>query len=547
MSKFITLNKRQLCDFELIINGAFHPLKGFMNKKDYFSCIYNMYILNGFFPIPITLCIDEKTKIQLEKENSVILKDETGLILGEMDISDKENSIYKSDIKTECLSVFNCYDDNHPYIQILNDYQKNGLIYNIGGEILNYKKIQHYDFEDIRLTPSETKEFFKKNNWKNIIGFQTRNPMHRSHYELTLNSMENINDSKLLIHPVVGITQDSDINYFTRVKCYNKIMKYYNQNNVKLSLLPLSMRMAGPKEALLHALIRKNYGCTHFIVGRDHAGPSSKRKDGKTFFEPYDAQKILLKFADVIDIIPIISKEIVYTVDENSIGNYSQIDKIKKNSNIFNISGTEFRNMINNNLEVPSWYSFPEVIQELKLNKNIALCLYFVGLSGSGKSTMCNHMMSKFKELTNKKVSILDGDIVRLNLSKGLGFSKEDRSTNIRRIGYVASEITKHDGIVLVANIAPFEDDRKFNKNLISQYGNYVEIFMDTDIEECEKRDVKGLYKLARKGEIKNFTGIDSPFEKPQSDIILDGKNSIKENINIILNYLNEIKYNFII
>jgi len=324
-------------------------------------------------------------------------------------------------------------------------------------------------------------------------------------------------------------------------------MKYYNQNNVKLSLLPLSMRMAGPKEALLHALIRKNYGCTHFIVGRDHAGPSSKRKDGKTFFEPYDAQKILLEFADVIDIIPIISKEIVYTVDDNSIGNYSQIDKIKKNSNIFNISGTEFRNMINNNLEVPSWYSFPEVIQELKLNKNTGLCLYFVGLSGSGKSTMCNHMMSKFKELTNKKVSILDGDIVRLNLSKGLGFSKEDRSTNIRRIGYVASEISKHNGIVLVANIAPFEDDRKFNKNLISQYGNYVEIFMDTDIEECEKRDVKGLYKLARKGEIKNFTGIDSPFEKPQSDIILDGKNSIKENINIILNYLNEIKYNFII
>ena len=545
MKKFITLNKRQLCDFELITNGGFYPLDSFMNKRDYLSCINSMTIQNGFFPIPITLCINEKQKKDLENEKLVVLKDETGIVLGEMDISDKD-SIYTSDIEKECISVFGCYDDNHPYIQILNQYKNDGYIYNIGGKIINYIKVQHYDFEDIRLTPSETKEFFKKNKWKIIIGFQTRNPMHKSHYELTLNSMDNIDDSRLLIHPVVGITQDCDIDYFTRVKCYKKIIKYYNQETVKLSLLPLSMRMAGPKEALLHAIIRKNYGCTHFIVGRDHAGPSSKKKDGEPFFDPYEAQKMLLEFSDIIDISPIISKEIVYNVSKDLVCMYSPIDKVRKDCKVYNISGTQFRNMLNNNDKIPEWYSFPEVIDELRVSKNTGLCLYFVGLSASGKSTMCNYIMSKFKELSNKNVSILDGDIIRLNLSKGLGFSKEDRSTNVRRIGYVASEIVKHNGICLVANIAPFEEDRKFNRKLISQYGNYIEIFMDTSLKQCEIRDVKGLYKLARKGEIKNFTGVNDTFEIPyNSDIVLNEKNSISQNINIIFDYIrnNNIKF----
>ena len=202
--------------------------------------------------------------------------------------------------------------------------------------------------------------------------------------------------------------------------------------------------------------------------------------------------------------------------------------------------------MLNNNEKIPEWYSFPEVIDELRLNKNSGLCLYFVGLSGSGKSTMCNYIMSKFKELSNKNVSILDGDVIRLNLSKGLGFSKEDRSTNVRRIGYVASEIVKHNGICLVANIAPYEEDRTYNRKLISQYGNYIEIYMNTSLEECETRDVKGLYKLARKGEIKNFTGINDPFEIPcNSDIVLNEKNSISKNVSIILEYIKENNIKF--
>ena len=546
--KSITLDKRQLCDFELITNGGFYPLDGFMNKKDYINCIKFMTIDAGFFPIPITLCITHKQKDSLSHEDTISIKDESGLTLGLMDISN-ENSIYISNLEIECLNVLGCYDNNHPYIQILNQYKNEGKIYNIGGKITHVQNIKHYDFPDIRLSPRETKDFFKVNKWENIIGFQTRNPMHRSHFELTKYALSQVKDAKLLIHPVVGITQECDIDYFTRVKCYKEIIKYYNTDTVKLSLLPLSMRMAGPREALLHALIRRNYGCTHFIVGRDHAGPSCKRTDGRTFYNPYDAQELLIKYADKIGIIPILSKEIVYTEPnikntQSSVtdisGNFYPIDTVDTSKmKIINISGTELRNMLNNNLEIPSWYSFPEVINELRSSRNTGICLYFIGLSGSGKSTMCNYILPKIRELTRKNVTILDGDMVRLNLSKELGFSKEDRSTNVRRIGYVASEIVKHNGIVLVANIAPFQEDRAFNRKIISQYGKYIEIFMDTHLDECEKRDIKGLYKLARNGIIKEFTGISSPFETPiDSEIIINGSEDLTHNINIIFDYI---------
>ena len=543
--RYIILNKRQVCDFELIINGGFAPLEGFMNIDQYLNCINNMKILSAgkevFFPIPITLCINEKKMFDLENENYVVLKDETGLNLGLM-----EFSIYKPDIIYECEKVFGCYDLNHPYIQILNNYQKDGYIYNIGGKIIDYNEVPHYDFKDLRLSPKETKEFFKQNNWKNIIGFQTRNPMHRSHFELTKYALNNLEDSKLLLHPVVGITQDCDIDYFTRVRCYKKLIKYYeNEENVKLSLLPLSMRMAGPREAVLHALIRKNYGCTHFIVGRDHAGPSSKKQNGENFYEPYEAQNLLMKYADQIGIIPIISKEIVYTIDLNEIdennGKYLPIDEVNETKKVMNISGTQQRNMLKNGENIPMWFSFPDIIDELKNSiNNKGLCIYFIGLSGAGKSTLANFLISKLKEITNKPITLLDGDIVRLNLSKGLGFSIEDRSTNVRRIGFVASEIVKHGGIVVCANIAPFENDREYNKNLIAQYGKYLEIFVDTDIETCEQRDIKGLYKLAREGKVKEFTGISSQFENPKNSEIILKEDSIENNINIIMNYLNK-------
>lgn len=545
----IILNKRQECDFELLINKGFQPLNGFLKEKDYNSVVENMRLENGqLWSMPITLAISEEQAIKLKNESHVLLENETGLIIGLMNISDND-SIYQPDITHEAVKVYGADDDNHPYVKILRNYQKSGKIYNIGGTIEKFEYPPRYDYQEMRLTPEQTKAYFKENNWKKIIGFQTRNPMHRSHFELTKYALDIVgDDARLLLHPVVGITQDCDIDYHLRVKCYRKMMSHYPENKALLSLLPLSMRMAGPREAVWHAQVRKNYGCTHFIVGRDHAGPSYKKKDGSDFYGPYDAQELLMKHAEEIGIEVVLSKLIVYASPKNQEDEpiYSPIDQVDKEKyEIMNISGTKQREMLNNGEELPDWFTFPEIADELKKDflpqHKKGFCLYFVGLSGSGKSTLANHIIQKINELSNRKVTYLDGDIVRLELSKGLGFSKEDRSTNIRRIGFVCSEVVKHGGVAVAANIAPFEDDRSHNRQLISNNGDYIEIFIKTSLEICEERDVKGLYKLAREGKIKQFTGISDPFEEPEkAQLILDGNTDINDNLKIIIDHLNK-------
>ena len=544
----ITLNDRQLCDLELILNGGFNPLDGFMIKNDYENCINNMRLANGeIWPIPIVLHISEEIRDKLIHLDYVTLKDQTGIPIAIMDITNK-NSVFKPDLETECKNVYGAYDENHPYVNILMEYSKLGLNYCCGGEIVNYQMPIHYDFIKDRLTPSETKQFFIENKWKKIIGFQTRNPMHRSHYELTKYAMNEVgDDAKLLLHPVVGITQNCDVNYHTRVRCYKKLMDYYEPNTAKLCLLPLSMRMAGPREAVWHAIIRKNYGCTHFVVGRDHAGPSYKTKEGNDFYGPYDAQELLMQHADEIGIKVITSKMIVYAISkETNIGKSAPIDKVDKDKyDIMNISGTQQRDILRAGGDLPEWFSFPNVVDELRedfkpLHQH-GFCLYFIGLSGCGKSTLANAVETKLKELIRgRNTTLLDADIVRLNLSKGLGFSKEDRSTNIRRIGYLCSEITKHYGIVLAANIAPYEEDRIYNRKLVTGQGaHYIEIFVDTPLEECEARDCKGLYKAARAGTIKQFTGISDPFEQPEhSDLIVNGIDPNDKNVNKVIDLL---------
>lgn len=549
--KFITLSKREVCDFELIVNQGFNPLNGFMNKKDYESCVSDMRLSNGkLWAMPITLSINQKQYDELKHSDYVLLKHETGLPLGLMNIKYDEN-IYRYDLKKECEKVYGAYDTNHPYVKILQENYDNGRVYYIGGEIEKFQLPPHYDFISYRMTPKETKDYFKENGWGKIVGFQTRNPMHRSHFELTKYALKVAGtDSRLFLNPVVGITQDCDINYHTRVKCYKELMQYYEDNEAVLGLLPLTMRMAGPREAVWHAQIRKNYGCTHFIVGRDHAGPSYKRKDGKDFYGPYDAQDLLMKHADEIGIIPIVSKMIVYALpknEENEMnGRYIPIDEVDKNKyNVMTISGTQQRDMLRKGEKIPEWFTFSSVETELKksykpLNEQ-GFSLYFVGLSGCGKSTIANFVMAKLNELTNRKISYYDGDIVRLNLSQGLGFSEKDRSINVRRIGFVCAETVKHGGIAVAANIAPFEEDRKYNRDKISNEGHYIEIFVNTSIEECEKRDVKGLYKLARQGVIKDFTGISSRFDIPTDcDLTLDDKESIEENVDIVIKYIKD-------
>ena len=558
--KSVILNDRELCDLELLLNGAFDPLEGFLNQVDYNSVLDNLRLDSGdLWPMPIVLA---KQNQEFEEGQIIQLCNSENLPIAKMHLE----SIYQPDLDKECQSVFGSTDTNHPYIKIIKD--RKGLVY-LGGKVEKIHGVPHFDFEELRLTPNQTKAFFKENKWDTVVGFQTRNPMHKSHYFLSKYALEQtgIKDAKVLIHPVVGVTQSCDIDYHTRVRCYKEIMKKYEPDTAKLSLLPLSMRMAGPREAVWHALIRKNYGCSHFVVGRDHAGPSFKKENGEDFFGPYDAQELLMKHAQEIGIGVITSKLIVYATpkkterclgfakyyqnSDNKMndGIYSPIDSIEQDKyDIHTISGTQQRKMLKDGEPIPEWFSFPEVVNELtkgfvpKNRKGISI--YLVGLSGSGKTTIAKALHAKLLELESyRKISFLDGDVIRQNLSKGLKFNKEDRSTNVRRIGYVASEVVKHCGIVLSANIAPYQNDRDFNRQLIESHGKYVEIYVNTSLEECERRDVKGLYKKARQGIIPQFTGISDPFEEPLNpEIILDGNSevSLMDNVNTIISYLQE-------
>ena len=555
VTKKIVLNKRQVCDFELLVNGSFSPLKGFLNEYDYKSVVKNMRLYNNkLWCIPITLSINEKQKDELQHCDEVVLEHDTGLPLAIMDIS-KQGSIYKYDLKEECEKVYGAYDTNHPYVKILQEAYDEGKVYYIGGDIKEFKLPPQYDFKEYRKTPEELKAYFRENGWNKVVGFQTRNPMHRSHYELTKYAQKIAGDDcKILLHPVIGITQDCDINYHTRVKCYKKLMDYYDENDCLLSLLNLTMRMAGPREAVWHAQIRKNHGCTHFIVGRDHAGPSYKKQNGEDFYGPYDAQELLMKYAKEIDIIPVVSKMIVYTVPKNEDnimkGKYLPIDEVNEDEvNVMKISGTQQREMLRKGETIPQWFTFEAVAKELQksykpLNKR-GLVLYFIGLSGSGKSTIANFVISQLNELDERNITYLDGDVVRRNLSKGLGFSLEDRSTNVQRIGFVASEVAKHGGIAVCSNIAPLEKDRLINRNMVNNNnGNYIQVYVKTNMDVLEERDVKGLYKLAREGVIKDFTGISSPFEEPeQAEIIINGSGDIKDSVNTIIQYLKDNMY----
>jgi sulfate adenylyltransferase len=524
----LTLTNRELSDLECLLNGSYAPLTGFMSKAEYDGVVNTCHLPNGsLWALPVVLHINEQQKSQLENVSEVCLRDETSLPIATLHVSE----IFKPDFEAECTNVYGTLDTNHPSVNRV--LKQTG--YYISGRVSQLNPVQHYDFVKYRLTPSQVKAEFEKLGWTKIVAFQTRNPLHRSHVELTKLGVEMAGeDAKLLLHPVVGDTQECDVDYFTRCLCYQKLLKYYGENNVMLSLLPYSMRMGGPREALQHAIIRRNYGCTHFIVGRDHAGPSYKRKDGGNFYGTYEAQQFALKYEQELGMKILCLPNIQYVEGSG----YLREDRIptELQANIKNISGTAMRNMLENHLPIPEWYTYPDIAEELQraYDQSKGVCIYLIGLSGSGKSTLANALKSHLLETQRKPVTILDGDVVRNNLSKGLGFTRADRSTNVRRIGYVASEIVKHGGIVICANIAPYEDDRQFNRSLIQTYGKYIEVYMNTPLAVCEERDIKGLYKLAREGKVKEFTGISDPFEEPlTSDLSITG-GTINENLLMI-------------
>ena len=529
------LNERQICDLEMILNGSFAPLNCFLKRDDYESVLSSMRLNNGnLWPIPINLDVNEEFSRKINPGDKLTLKDKEGFSIAIIDIED----IWNPDLKKECMSVYGTTDNTHPGVDYLLNHSN--PIY-VGGKIRAISKPNHYDYREIRHDPKSLKKKFKELGWSNIVAFQTRNPLHKAHVEMTLRAIDEL-DAKLLIHPVVGMTKPGDVDHYTRVRCYKHVLSKYPDDKAFLSLIPLAMRMAGPREALWHAIIRKNYGCSHFIVGRDHAGPGLD-SNGKPFYSPYAAQEILNQYEQEIGIKMIPFKFLVYLPNEDC---YKPIDEIPEGTNYKTVSGTELRNLLDKGKEIPNWFTYNEVANELQKSHPPAskrgFTVFFTGLSGSGKSTLANGLLVKLLQEGSRPVSLLDGDIVRTHLSSELGFSKEHRSINVRRIGYVASEITKNGGIAICAPIAPYEKDREYNRRLISKLGGYIEIHISTSLEKCEERDVKGLYKLAREGKLKEFTGISDPYENPSNaELVIDSSGIAPEKlVDKIYSYIKE-------
>ncbi|HEY1464230.1 MAG TPA: bifunctional sulfate adenylyltransferase/adenylylsulfate kinase [Terriglobales bacterium] len=504
------LTARQICDLELLMSGGFSPLRGFMTRADYDGVCKDMHLANGtLWPMPITLDVKEEFAKSLKPGSSkVAIRDPEGVMLAVLHVEE----VWQPDFETEAKSIFNTTSTAHPGVNYL---LKISNPWYVGGRIEGLQMPSHYDFRALRLTPAEVRTEFARLGWRKIVAFQTRNPMHRAHVELTLRAAKSV-EANLLIHPSVGMTKPGDVDYFTRTRCYQLLLPKYPAGTAKLSMLPLAMRMGGPREAIWHALIRKNHGCSHFIVGRDHAGPGNDT-NGKPFYGPYDAQELFKKHEKEMGVTMVPFQMMVYLENEDR---YIPDNEIPPGARVLNISGTELRQRLNEGRDIPAWFTYPEVVQELRKSYppryKQGVTIFFTGLSGSGKSTIANALITKFLETGGRPVTLLDGDLVRKNLSSELGFSKEHRDINIRRIGYVASEITKNGGIAICAPIAPYDATRKHVRQLIEPHGGFILVHASTPIEVCEQRDRKGLYAKARAGIVKEFTGISDPYEEPK-------------------------------
>ncbi|WP_430389573.1 bifunctional sulfate adenylyltransferase/adenylylsulfate kinase [Dyella sp. 20L07] len=513
----VDLDTRQLCDLELLLSGAFSPLEGFLTERDYTHVVDELRLSDGtLWPIPITLDVSEAFASGLAPGSEVALRDVQGVPLAVLEVGD----IYRPDREHEALRVFGTTDRTHPGVaELLERYRP----INLGGRVRGIQAPAHYDFAALRDTPRGLRDWFTAQGWHRIVAFQTRNPMHRAHRELTLRAAQQVG-AKLLVQPSVGRTKPGDIDHYTRVRCYQALLPQYPADSARLSLLPLAMRMGGPREALWHAIIRKNYGASHFIVGRDHAGPG-KGADGKPFYGPFDAQRLLEQHQDELGIRIVPFPAMVYVANRDT---YLPSTEVLADDEVRDISGTQLRQHLHEGSEIPAWFSFPEVVDILRERHPAqaprGFALFFTGLSGAGKSTIAQAVVAQLLERTSRAVTVLDGDEVRKHLSKGLGFSREDRNANVTRIGYVASEIVRHGGIAVCAPIAPYADSRAEARGLVEAHGDFIEIHVATSLDICEARDRKGLYAQARAGTITHFTGISDPYEEPaQPELRVDG------------------------
>ncbi|MGZ4104944.1 MAG: bifunctional sulfate adenylyltransferase/adenylylsulfate kinase [Actinomycetota bacterium] len=510
------LTERQICDLELLLSGGFSPLRGFLGKDDYTSVCERMRLADGtLWPMPITLDLPEDVARALKPGSTLALRDAEGVMVAALHVSE----VWQPDREAEARAVFGTTSDTHPGVAHL---LKRAHPFYVSGTLEGIHAPSHYDYKELRLTPKEVRERFTMLGWRSVVAFQTRNPMHRAHFELTLRAAKEV-EAALMIHPVVGMTKPGDVDHYTRVRCYQAMMASYPHNTAMLSLLPLAMRMGGPREAIWHAIIRKNHGCTHFIVGRDHAGPG-KDRDGTPFYGPYDAQEALRAHEAELGMTMVPFRQMVYVEDLDT---YVPEDEVPDGVRVLNISGTEQRRRLNEGRDLPHWFTPPAVAAELRRSypprAKQGFTVFFTGLSGAGKSTIANVLLAKLLEIGGRPVTLLDGDIVRKHLSSELGFSREHRDINIRRIGFVASEVTKNGGIAICAPIAPYDATRKDVREMVQKGGGFILVHVATAIDVCESRDRKGLYAKARSGVLKEFTGISDPYEGPSdAEVVID-------------------------
>ncbi|HEX7331017.1 MAG TPA: bifunctional sulfate adenylyltransferase/adenylylsulfate kinase [Pyrinomonadaceae bacterium] len=528
----LQLKQRNLCDLELLATGAFSPLRKFMGKADYLSVLESMRLADAtLFPIPITLPIAPNPNISEGSE--IALADEHNDLLAIMRVEE----IYEWNREQEARLAYGTTDPRHPLVAEMENWGE----LCISGEIKVVHLPKYYDFRRLRLKPTEVRARLTELGHENVVAFQTRNPLHRAHEEMTKRAMQRI-DGALLLHPVVGMTKAGDIDHYTRVQSYKALIeKYYDKDSSLLALLPLAMRMAGPREAIWHAIIRRNFGANYFIVGRDHASPGVD-SNNQPFYGPYDAQQLLTEHAAEVGVQPLFFSEMVYLTEEKR---YEESSLVGQGHRTASISGTKVReDFLQRGRPLPAWFTRPEVAGILSAahppRYRQGFCLWFTGLSGSGKSTTADILTIMLLE-HGRQVTVLDGDVIRTHLSKGLGFSKEDRETNIRRIGFVASEVVRHGGGVICAAISPYRATRNECRTMVGG-DRFCEIFVATPLEVCEDRDPKGMYALAREGKMKGFTGIDDPYEPPHNpEITLDTVNSsAEENAERIISYLVE-------
>ncbi|MEO8435307.1 MAG: bifunctional sulfate adenylyltransferase/adenylylsulfate kinase [Pyrinomonadaceae bacterium] len=500
----LRITQRSACDLELLATGGFSPLDRFMSAADYARVVEDMRLGGGaLFPIPITLPFDPVDGIKLDQE--IAIADDQNELLAVMRVEE----IFARDEEKEAHFVFGTNDTRHPLVAEMNSW---GAL-NISGPMRVINLPRHYDFRALRMTPQQVRERLQAQGRAKVVAFQTRNPLHRAHEEMMLRAGRQI-VATILLHPVVGMTKPGDIDHFTRVRTYKALVgSFPDPDRIMLALLPLAMRMAGPREAVWHAIIRRNFGANHFIVGRDHASPGSDSK-GRPFYDAYAAQELMAEHSDEVGVRLVPFAELAYLPAE---GTYEELSEANVKSAV-PLSATNVKEtFLQKGLPVPEWYMRPEVASILARSSpprhEQGFCVWFTGLGAAGKSTTAEVLTVKLLE-SGRRVTLLDGDVVRTLLSKGLGFSKEDRDANIRRIGFVAAEIVRHGGAVICAAVSPYRATRNECRAMIGA-DRFIEVFVNTPLEVCEGRDSKGIYEQARAGKVMHVTGIDDVYEAP--------------------------------